>query len=603
MALRYENLDENTRSFMLSEVDLDLSHEKVYINPRLNELGEQNYVSLLKEAVEHHDDAWLAQQLRSCGYMKESEQRRKRGGGFTTVRVPKNAPDTLSEGEFNRYYARGLCLRVIAEGMDQVEVCPGKRVSKLRQEFGDILGEKLSAETLLEDLRKSSSVDSALGLLRRSNSGLTIRMERIEGITKIAVRGFKSIVEESEIDIRPLTIIAGANSSGKSSIMQPLLMLKQTLEVPYDPGPLWLEGPNVQFTSATQFMSKSIGDKRTEHFQIQIQIDGTHSVRTTFGQGQNGIELAEMTKEIKPKTDQSLATPPKPFTLYPGMPSEEIKSLAEQDPTLEDYDVVRPARCFLELTSQDGRRGVNFTLDLAYNVVNSIHLPGLRGNPERTYKLTSTGPRYPGTFENYVASIIHDWQETGDKRLKMLADDLYKLGLTGQVGTQKINDTRIELQVGRLRDDRTSKTDMVSIADVGIGVSQVLPVLVALIVAEPGQLVYLEQPEMHLHPRAQVALAQVLITAAKRGVRVVAETHSSLLIRTVQTLIAERKLPPGLVRLHWFRRDDNGATEITTAELNEAGAYGDWPADFDDVNLKTQSHYIKASRLRLTERG
>ena len=51
---------------------------------------------------------------------------------------------------------------------------------------------------------------------------------------------------------------------------------------------------------------------------------------------------------------------------------------------------------------------------------------------------------------------------------------------------------------------------MVSIADVGFGVSQVLPVLVALIVAKPGQLVYLEQPELHLHPRAQVALAQEL---------------------------------------------------------------------------------------------
>ena len=57
-----------------------------------------------------------------------------------------------------------------------------------------------------------------------------------EGITKIAVKGFKSIAEECAIDIRPLTILAGANSSGKSSIMQPLLLLKQTLEAPYDPG-------------------------------------------------------------------------------------------------------------------------------------------------------------------------------------------------------------------------------------------------------------------------------------------------------------------------------------------------------------------------------
>ncbi len=423
--------------------------------------------------------------------------------------------------------------------------------------------------------------------------------ETIEGITKIAVSGFKSLAEECTIDIHPLTILAGANSSGKSSIMQPLLMLKQTLEAPYDPGPLRLEEPNVQFTSVGQFLSKLIGEKGAERFQIQIQIDGTYSVRTTFGQGKDGIELAEMTREMKSETDQSLTTPPKPFTLYPEMPPEEIKSLADQDQMLkdlgEDFDVVRRSRCFLELTSQDGRKVINFTNDLAFNVVNSIHLPGLRGNPERTYKLTSTGPRYPGTFENYVASIIHDWQETADKRLKMLADELHKLGLTGQVGTKKIGDTRIELQVGRLRNDRTSGTDMVSIADVGFGVSQVLPVLVALIVAEPGQLVYLEQPEMHLHPHAQVKLAQVLANAAKRGVRVVAETHSSLLLLAVQTLVAEGNLSPELVKLHWFTRDENGATKITPADLDEAGAYRDWPEDFGKVDLDTQGRYLDAA--------
>jgi predicted ATPase len=77
-----------------------------------------------------------------------------------------------------------------------------------------------------------------------------------DGITRIAVEGFKSIAKRQEIEIAPLTILAGANSSGKSSIMQPLLMLKQTLEATYDPGPLKIDGPNVTFTSSSQFLSK-----------------------------------------------------------------------------------------------------------------------------------------------------------------------------------------------------------------------------------------------------------------------------------------------------------------------------------------------------------
>jgi AAA15 family ATPase/GTPase len=78
-----------------------------------------------------------------------------------------------------------------------------------------------------------------------------------DGITRIAVEGFKSIVKRQEIDIAPLTILAGANNSGKSSIMQPLLMLKQTLEATYDPGPLKIDGPNVRFTSTGQFLPRT----------------------------------------------------------------------------------------------------------------------------------------------------------------------------------------------------------------------------------------------------------------------------------------------------------------------------------------------------------
>src|ERR1700722_8360016 len=77
-----------------------------------------------------------------------------------------------------------------------------------------------------------------------------------QGITRIAVEGFKSIAKRQEIEIAPLTLLAGANSSGKSSIMQPLLMLKQTLEATYDPGPLKIDGPNVKFTSIKEFLSK-----------------------------------------------------------------------------------------------------------------------------------------------------------------------------------------------------------------------------------------------------------------------------------------------------------------------------------------------------------
>lgn len=410
-----------------------------------------------------------------------------------------------------------------------------------------------------------------------------------EGITKIAVKGFKSIAEECEIDIRPLTILAGANSSGKSSIMQPLLMLKQTLEALYDPGPLLIDGPNVQFTEAAQFLSMLSDGRGTDRFQIGIEAEDTdlsYSVKTTFGKRQSQIELVEMT------VNQSI--PPEHFTLYPEMSPEEVKLIVPPPSLSEDADIVKRSGCFLRLESQHGFWVFNVVDGLADNIFNSMYLPGLRGNPERIYRLSSTGPQYPGTFEHYAAGLIHEWQETKDKRLKTLGGALHTLGLTGKVGTQKVGDVGTEIKVGLLPHVSDDETDMISIADVGIGVSQVLPVLVAVIAAKPGRLVYIEQPELHLHPRAQVALARVLADAAKRGVRVVAETHSSLLLLGIQTLVAEGDLSPELVKLHWFTRREDGVTEVDSVDLDEAGAYGDWPMDFDDVDLNIQSRYLDA---------
>src|SRR5437868_9648059 len=91
-------------------------------------------------------------------------------------------------------------------------------------------------------------------------------------VTEISVAGFKSISDEQRIEIRPLTILAGANSSGKSSMMQPLLLLKQTLEATYDPGPLLLNGPNVKFTSAEQLLSR-IGKRHSwDIFQVGMRL-------------------------------------------------------------------------------------------------------------------------------------------------------------------------------------------------------------------------------------------------------------------------------------------------------------------------------------------
>jgi len=78
------------------------------------------------------------------------------------VRVPKNAPQTLAEGEFNRYYIRGLCARAIAEGIDEVVVYRGKAVKDPRTESQAKIGKRFNARVLLRDLRNSTGVEPAV---------------------------------------------------------------------------------------------------------------------------------------------------------------------------------------------------------------------------------------------------------------------------------------------------------------------------------------------------------------------------------------------------------------------------------------------------------
>lgn len=434
-------------------------------------------------------------------------------------------------------------------------------------------------------------------------------------LTRISVEGFKSIDERQTLELAPLTVLAGANSAGKSSMLQPLLLLKQTLESPFDPGTLLLSGQNVKFTTADQMLFHCAGEDCRREFAFELETNEGVWVRLVYScPAKQGVTLSEM--QYRESVKDSVKR------VYPGMPSEEVVPLLPPYFAQIADDLAKKRKAPLHWGVERERFFLGFTLRDEKNVpvlsfsagsvaspvtifmqhiTGALHLPGLRGNPKRDYPTTAVETDYPGTFDFYVASVINHWQKNDDPRVKGIGEDLRALGLTWKVVAIKIDDTMVELRVGRLPKPRKGGAkDTVSIADVGFGVSQTLPVLVALRVAEPGRIVYLEQPEIHLHPNAQAALARIIASAAKRGVIVVLETHSAILLRSIQTLVALGEIAPKDVNLNWFKRDDiNGATHIHRAIPDENGTYGDWPEDFDDVALRVENDYLDAIESRL----
>lgn len=176
MGLKYQNLDDATRRFMLEEIERDVSNGSIYISNFLTQRGCEEWPEMLREAASTGNDDTLAAAIRSNNCLKREYQRRKPKGGYTMAAVPVTAHQTMGEGEFGRYYARGLCRRAIDEGISQLEVYRAKEVREPRPASEAKLGMLVNPTTILNDLRETQGVEPALGLPPGPNSGLTLRI-------------------------------------------------------------------------------------------------------------------------------------------------------------------------------------------------------------------------------------------------------------------------------------------------------------------------------------------------------------------------------------------------------------------------------------------
>lgn len=435
--------------------------------------------------------------------------------------------------------------------------------------------------------------------------------------TEVILDGFKSFRSRQEIELRQLTVLAGANGAGKSSAMQPLLLLKQSYDVSYDPGALLISGPNVEFSRATQMLWSAPGQRPRDEFALGFRYSqGTRKVGIEVrykltSQGLSPLEIMECATLVDGATHR----------LRPEMSQAELEAhvgLATRTSTEDMLKSLKPSPVGIStgllrkrslLTVAMSAKGptdavievllLPSPLDIYYMeraLTSLIHVPALRGNPRRTYPMTAVGRTFPGVFNDYVASIVAAWTSDGSEKLRQLGTSLARLGLTWKVRAAKVDDAKVEITVGRLpRSRRGGGRDLVNVADVGFAVGQVLPVAVALLVADGHSCVYLEQPEIHLHPRAQLALAEIIAEAVLRGNQVIVETHSELLLLGLQRLVAAKSLPAQDVLLHWFTRDDAGATSVTSVTLDEAGTFGDWPVDFADVSMEAMRKFVESS--------
>ena len=137
------NLTEDVRAKMLDEVNADIASGEIYMCPRFNENGRRLYHDLLRQAVQAHNDEWLAEQLRALRCFNATELRQRKTGTIT-AKVPHTAPETLAEGEFNCFYLRGLCLVAIDRSIPSLVIYRARISENPRHESEMMVGKTIN---------------------------------------------------------------------------------------------------------------------------------------------------------------------------------------------------------------------------------------------------------------------------------------------------------------------------------------------------------------------------------------------------------------------------------------------------------------------------
>lgn len=165
----FRNLDEETRQLMLSEIQSDIEHNKLYVSDRLNDIGKTNYPILLIKSVETCDEESLEKLLDISINFNDTYLRQGK-----PVKMPSNAATLLSQSEFNRYYIRAICLKALNKNIYNIQIYRARESSWVRPESEAKIGTTISAKDLLEDLRNSIGVEPKL--FPEINSGLSVKI-------------------------------------------------------------------------------------------------------------------------------------------------------------------------------------------------------------------------------------------------------------------------------------------------------------------------------------------------------------------------------------------------------------------------------------------
>lgn len=434
-------------------------------------------------------------------------------------------------------------------------------------------------------------------------------------LTHLRIENFKAWGDTGALRLAPLTVIFGANSAGKSSLGHLLLALKQTALSADRRRALHLgdEHSLIELGTFAECIHRHDLSRRLR-FELGWQLPDGLDIRDPLSQARfRGDELrievalqADKREQpqvhhlgytLKHEGQQELAID------YRRSPEGKLDIVSEHIRLVRHvgrgWPLDEPDK-FYRISDQSRARFQNadFLSDLALQAEAALagiyYLGPLRDHPRRIYSWSGETPESVGPRGEFTIAAILAASSQGrklgrgpKKRLypfdAFIAQWLRELGVIDSFSVKAVAKGRKEYEV--LVKTHASGSE-VKVTDVGFGVSQVLPALTQPFYCPPHSTVWMEQPEIHLHPQVQAELADVFIAATKarengkaRGVQLIIESHSEHLLNRIQRRVAEGELSEQDVAVYFCRRAGSGA-ELEPLRLNTFGEIENWPENF-----------------------
>jgi predicted ATPase len=444
-------------------------------------------------------------------------------------------------------------------------------------------------------------------------------------ITELEISNFKSWEQTGIVRLEHLTGVFGTNSSGKTSLLQFLLILKQTVEW-NDQSQVLHTGDELTDVDLGTFNDIVYGHKDPGTIKFRIAWNLPKPITVPHPNAVNGkgdsYETLELQVSIERKGNAIYV---QEFSYRLGGLRFGMRRKKGQgyDLICEGYDTQRnrgrpwalpdPVKSYGFPRQVFGYyQNLGFLPDIVLafeELMGRMHYLGpLREYPHRSYlwaggRQTGVGSRGERAVSAMLASrdegkMIQPGGKKNARKTTLeehVAMWLRKLNLIHDFKLRQVAPNRKEYEV-RVRTQPNAPE--VLITDVGFGVSQVLPVIVLCFYAPEGSTLILEQPEIHLHPSVQAGLADVFVDAIKtRGVQIILESHSEHLLRRLQRRIAEEAISEKDITLY-FTDVVGGRSQLSQLDVDAFGNIRNWPKDFFGDEMGDLAAMVEASMSR-----